>query len=170
MTWHIKPACPDHLTQMFRVSVAAHQSGYDELIPYEYTKKFDDRYTVSEVNERVFVQKYIDTFNDPEWKIWVAESDSKVVGYTLLKYAKDGSAILKGLFVHPDWQRRGVGRVLFEKSLKEHDDRLVQLTVIKNNVKAIRLYTAHGFKFSANTTSFFGAEQIIMLRQPVDKY
>ena len=58
-------------------------------------------------------------------------------------------AFLYGMFVHPEWTGRGIGRSLVETALAHAEaapeTRIVKLTVVASNLPAQRLYTSCGF-------------------------
>ncbi len=51
--------------------------------------------------------------------VWVAEADYHVAGYCAFRDEAPGVAYVEELSVHPDYQRFGVGRRLFEKIVEE---------------------------------------------------
>jgi putative acetyltransferase len=71
-------------------------------------------------------------------EIWVAEEDGRVVGIAAL-----GTATLGHLYVHPVYQRRGVGSALLQKT-KELRPRGFTLWTFPANVAACRFYEHHG--------------------------
>ena len=50
---------------------------------------------------------------------WVAESDGQIVGSAACRVVWENLAEIKSLAVHPDWQRRGIGRAFVEKAKEE---------------------------------------------------
>ncbi len=74
--------------------------------------------------------------------------ESKVVGYITGRWASDEAEIVN-LAVHPDARRRGIARKLLLNLLDNLERKGVKkafLEVRENNVAAIRLYEALGFK------------------------
>lgn len=78
---------------------------------------------------------------------WLAELDSRVVGYGVMSVVIDESHILN-LSVHPDWQAKGLGRKLIERLLKiarQHGAETALLEVRESNQAALTLYQHLGF-------------------------
>ncbi|SFF01581.1 GNAT family N-acetyltransferase [Blastococcus tunisiensis] len=82
--------------------------------------------------------------------LWVAELDGAVVGFVAYAHSE-----ITWLYVHPDAQRRGVGRALLRHALAHADDfgaeGLVRVTVLDGN-PARRLYASEGFRRVATRT------------------
>lgn len=83
---------------------------------------------------------------------FVASLEGKIVGYLTLHHQdvlrKSGDAIFE-IFVHPDAQRKGIGRALVKHAIEfarnnMHFDRLI-LGVLNSNSEAIKLYESLGF-------------------------
>lgn len=70
-----------------------------------------------------------------------------------------GDAKLDKLYVHPDWQRRGIGRLLLER-VESHARRWgctrLVLRVNKNNAQALAAYAKYGFATAAGITEDIG--------------
>ncbi len=85
--------------------------------------------------------------------ILVAELDGKLVGfidYYFLPsiWEKWNEATINNLFVHKDYQGKGVGSRMLKEVIKRADDiEIMELHVgtEKDNQRAIRLYKNHGF-------------------------
>jgi GNAT superfamily N-acetyltransferase len=82
--------------------------------------------------------------------VWVAELDGAVVGFVGYAHAE-----ITWLYVHPDAQKRGVGRALLRHALAHADDfgaeGLVTVTVLDGN-PARRLYASEGFRLVETRT------------------
>ena len=70
----------------------------------------------------------------------VAELDRRIIGFVAL----DG-ALLEHLYVHPDFQRRGVGAALIAKARELRPDDF-RLWVFQQNAQARRFYESHGLR------------------------
>jgi len=96
------------------------------------------------------IKKLLATEN---YVILVAELDDQVVGfidYHILPsiWEKWNEATINNLFIHKDYQGKGIGSRLLEEVIKRTDEiGIVELHVgtEKNNKRAIRLYKKHGF-------------------------
>ncbi len=70
----------------------------------------------------------------------VAEADGAILGYIA---ERDG--FISGLWVLPEWQRKGIGSALL-KHVIERTASDLELRVFEANTSAIRLYEQFGFK------------------------
>jgi len=78
---------------------------------------------------------------------YVCEWPSALIGHGVMSVAA-GECHLLNICIHPDWQRRGLGRQLVEYLLGVAQDkkaRTVLLEVRASNVAAYRLYASLGF-------------------------
>jgi ribosomal protein S18 acetylase RimI-like enzyme len=73
-------------------------------------------------------------------EIWVAEEDGRVVGLAAI-----GESTLGHLYVHPDFQGRGVGTALLAKT-KELRPAGFTLWTFPANEQACRFYERHGLR------------------------
>jgi ribosomal protein S18 acetylase RimI-like enzyme len=82
--------------------------------------------------------------------VWVAELDGEVVGFVAYAHGE-----VTYLYVHPDAQKRGVGRALLRHALAHADDfgaeGVVTVTVLDGN-PARRLYESEGFRLVETRT------------------
>ena len=89
---------------------------------------------------------------------FVAEVDEKFVGFIdgkLLNpwgyFNKEGFSDLGQLYIHPEWQRQGLGRQLFDvfvSSLLKHGSEKMVIRVLERNTAARSLYEKLGGKLS----------------------
>jgi len=78
---------------------------------------------------------------------WVLESDGVLAAYGILALGAGESHILN-LCVHPDYQRRGLGKTMLRHLLEvadKHHANVTYLEVRPSNFPAIRLYLDSGF-------------------------
>lgn len=81
------------------------------------------------------------------WKI--AFYDSKPAGY--LSYAMNGTDSLKifKIYVHPEYQRKGIGRMFLEDAkafARKNKASCIYLNVYRRNETAFKAYLAYGFE------------------------
>jgi ribosomal protein S18 acetylase RimI-like enzyme len=76
-------------------------------------------------------------------EMWVAEEDGRVVGLAAV-----GAETLGHLYVHPDYQSRGIGSELLDKVKLVHPDGFT-LWTFPHNEGACRFYERHGMHVSA---------------------
>ena len=74
----------------------------------------------------------------PNSQTWVEERQNKVVGFISLSGHEVG-----GLFVHPTWQRQGVGKALMDQANSLHDS--LELDVFEANEQGRMFYAKYGF-------------------------
>jgi ribosomal protein S18 acetylase RimI-like enzyme len=81
--------------------------------------------------------------------VHVAEADYQVAGYAAWRDESPGVAYIDEISVHPDYQRFGIGRSLYEKVEAEARDLKLKEIVLKVSdraVWALRFYRALGFQ------------------------
>jgi ribosomal protein S18 acetylase RimI-like enzyme len=90
----------------------------------------------------------------PQQAVWVAEIDREIVGYASLE-GRD----LTNLYVHPDYQRRGVGSALLARVQAIASEGL-QLWTFQQNEGAIRFYERNGFHVLRTTDGSENEERV----------
>lgn len=161
----IRSAELDDIAQLFRISVDAHKSSYEGLIPQENIARFDKRYTLNEENEAKYSKRMANRIQYPDWRVWVAvdENTNEIAGYTLAHIISPTFLQKHGLFIRPDYQGKGVGSQLFAISLTAIESGTIQLSVIDQNSRAIHVYEKSGFTVVGNDEkTYYGANQIVM--------
>ena len=98
--------------------------------------------------DRVFFRERV----FPSCEVWVAEDVGVVVG--MIAFRKDW---IDHLYVHPNHQRRGLGRALLSEA-KARNDRL-ELWTFQKNLNAISFYVANGFRLVRETDGAANEEQ-----------
>lgn len=163
MTYQIRSVTPSDLPEMFRISVSAHRAGYAALIPDSNRTSFDERYVVTLENEQIYTEFMTEGLEDPNWSFWLAEQDGKVVGYVLMEKVKERLFHMRGMFVDPNHQGKGIGSGLMQAALSSVKDGVIELHVIAANSRAKHIYEKNGFvTTSVSPELFFGAKQDIM--------
>jgi diamine N-acetyltransferase len=93
--------------------------------------------------------------NRSETWIYVAESDGRSVGFTLLSITAKGEAEFR-IAIHPHWTGMGFGRQIALAILKIGFLKLkiarIYLIVRKNNYRAMELYERLGFRKTGEST------------------
>jgi len=160
---NIRYATRDDLEQMYQVSLASHGSGYDHMIPADHKADFAARFSETEKNRQDFYKRALSRIESPNWHVWVAEVDGIVAGHTYAEVISEGYMYNRGIFVAPALQGKGIGKALFEISLKIATKGVIRLTVIKSNERARNMYKSYGFiDTDIPVELFFGAPQVVM--------
>jgi putative acetyltransferase len=74
----------------------------------------------------------------PNSQTWVYEKQGQVVGFISLMKNEVG-----GIFVHPSWQRQGIGMALMDKARSLHKN--LELDVFAANKQGRTFYAKYGF-------------------------
>ncbi len=92
----------------------------------------------------------------------VAELDDGVIaGHLLARLRADNTILLTRLYVRPDAQGRGIGKMLYQHMLSVFPDaKSIELEVEPQNTKALGFYHALGFVNTGRTNSCGGDSDI----------
>jgi GNAT superfamily N-acetyltransferase len=90
-------------------------------------------------------------------RVFVAELNGTIVGFAALLPRTDGRTELDGLFVEPDMQRRGIGRVLVEHCGDVARGQGSSALHVVGNPHAEAFYLACGFALIGVTKTRFGS-------------
>jgi ribosomal protein S18 acetylase RimI-like enzyme len=87
---------------------------------------------------------------DPQFHHWLAVMDGKIVGMIWAEHAVIGRTLkIYMLYVHPDYQNRGIGTVLLDEVWERFSDMAtVKLDVLQKNERGIAFYKRRGFSIS----------------------
>ena len=160
----IRVARQDDIPDLFEMSCKIHNMPpYDTLIPEEYRERFLRAFSRGSKFSLYFADKIASFINDDNRWVYVAEVNGRLAGYRLAE--KNGNTIqLHGLFVHPDYQGRGIGRHLLMMPVENAvPGDVLCLSVLKGNDRARALYESEGFRFVREKPKrFYGAIQNVM--------
>lgn len=93
---------------------------------------------------------------------WVAEIDSKAVGFMILAPNDDGSLEVDWLDVHPNFQRKGIGTLLVEKAAKVAKAKKIETLSVHTHVAnkgMIAFLVKSGFDMHEKIENFYGREK-----------
>ena len=136
------------IEQIFRLSNAVARVAYAHIIPKEF---FDEREQFTRTNRKEKAQG----MNKNGCIDYVAEADSKIVGTfhaTTSGYGpfeKPGYSAIIALYIHPDYQRIGLGKKLFDVAVSElvkFGATQMVIGVLKENLQARKAYEKWGGK------------------------
>lgn len=83
---------------------------------------------------------------NPEIYFAVAKEEGKVVGLITVRKIDEMAIFMNRLYIHPDYQRRGIGSKLFDSSLQAFPtSKVVRLEVEEENKKGLSFYLKQGF-------------------------
>jgi ribosomal protein S18 acetylase RimI-like enzyme len=112
-----------------------------DIVQLEYLFLITRRKTFTlHPKEKFQLGDYIESVAGEE--VWVADYDSLIVGFVSM-WLQDN--FIHNLFVHPDWQGKGIGTAL----LRQAESRLVkpmELKVKVGNLIACKFYQKHGWQ------------------------
>ena len=88
--------------------------------------------------------------------VLAATHDDVPVGHAMGQ-RDGGEIILYSLYVHPEWQRKGIGSALLDAVIADHPEaKAIRLEVLKDNAAAIAWYRTKGFETYGDTQSATG--------------
>jgi GNAT superfamily N-acetyltransferase len=97
--------------------------------------------------DRYAPQRIREQLDDPRHAWWVARQSDALVGFAHAMLDESGCKLDK-LYVHPAWQRRGIGAALHQEIVawaRAQQARRLWLQVNRGNTQAIRAYEKYGF-------------------------
>lgn len=129
---------------------------YDQMIGRDQAAQAG-RHLHSKFNLGLWIAR---SFLSRESTVLVTTRGDVPVGYAMAQ--RDGSeTILYSLYVHPDWQRKGIGSALLDAVIADHTDaKAIRLEVLKDNASAIAWYQAKGFESYGETKFATGTSDV----------
>ena len=98
---------------------------------------------------------FVQSFDARTDRLWIAETDSEIVGSIGIVRDSDSTAQLRWFLVHPDHRGRGLGRELLNRALQFSRDRgfkSVFLWTVSDLKTAAHLYQQTGFRKTEEKT------------------
>ena len=142
----LRRATPADAPALAEIHVAAWHEAYRGIVPDSYLEQFT-------VEGRT--RRFREFLADPSAETYVAERDSRIVGFLTLGGCRDrdversSSGEIWGIYVLPEFWRRGVGRFLCEQAqnlLASRGCTSATLWVLEANLAARRFYQDMGFE------------------------
>ncbi len=93
----------------------------------------------------------------PNAETWVAEIDSKVVGFIALLGNEVGA-----LFVQPSFHGKGIGKTLMDKAVERYGQ--LELEVFKANANGRKFYEKYGFEDMGEATHEATGDKVLRLK------
>ena len=122
--------------------------------------------TIREVNSRDYTEEEVEawsTFDDSqhvsEEKIerWIAEEEGDIIGFSDYRFDE---GTITGVYVHPDYLRRGIGSRLLEKVLQDAKNKGLDELTAEASVTAKEFYQSHGFEVVEETVHETNGEEV----------
>lgn len=133
----------------------------------------------SEVNTKEDMNQYLDMnlsleqltkeLSNPSTSFYFAKSNNEILAYLKLNEAEAQtekrdvpSMEIERIYVRKEFQNRGVGQFLLDKSIqitKYKKLKLIWLGVWEHNLKAIKFYEKNGFHFFGKHSFFLGEDE-----------
>jgi len=106
--------------------------------------------------DRDVTGKYEDSYLIRFGYAFVAKEKRKIIGAILAMKTSNGELYVEDVIIHPQWQRQGIGRRLYETLLAAWEGGPVIALVSTANEASIRLHKELGFKAMKRIKDPFG--------------
>jgi len=118
--------------------------------------KIEEYIFPSRENAERWFSSILSTLREGRGKVLVAQLNGEIVGFIYFVHSlrmffevSKQVALISDMYVKPEFRRRGIGSLLLEKCfehLRKLDIKHVMLSVLSNNLAAVKFYEKHGFK------------------------
>jgi GNAT superfamily N-acetyltransferase len=154
----IRKVKPEDAEQYLKLVCYVWRDAYKHIFPEEV---FIERESLVPERVKSFDENF---YNDNTKLVYVAEDDGKIVGVIMARidsgyeyFDKLGYADLEALYIHPDYQGKGIGskfKKIFVDWLKENKATKYVIGVLKENTNARKVYEAWGGKLDEYNQPF----------------
>ena len=98
--------------------------------------------------------------------VYVAEVEGEVVGFANYSKVRDGGKVeLAAIYLHPEFQGRGIGTALIQQAVKELDGiKEIYINVEKGNKIGMNFYEAKGFEIVKESEEEFNGHILKQVR------
>ncbi len=137
MTIHIRHMKEDDIGAVQEVAKTSWNSTYEDIIPLDVQANFlKMAYNPEQLKRRLDHSLFL-----------VAEAGGRIVGFANYSNLKeDGSAELAAIYLHPQYQGKGIGSALLRRGIEELQGiQSVFINVEKENWSGLSFYAAKGF-------------------------
>ena len=98
--------------------------------------------------------------------VYVAEVEGEIVGFANYSKVRDGGKVeLAAIYLHPEFQGRGIGTALIQQAVKELDGiKEIYINVEKGNKIGMNFYEAKGFEVVKESEEEFNGHILKQVR------
>lgn len=172
MNVELRLARPDDVIQYTAMMQATYTASYVNESIGLTPDQFSEQVFASDDTQRYIRSKLIQTSTHTTW---VAVADARLIGAVTVE-DKDDECEMSGFYVLSAYQRRGIGKQLWQKVLEVAGDRAITLDTYVHNVNTIPIYEHWGFREDTSRPHFYRhwpewpegleAECLYMRREP----
>ncbi|MCE4956957.1 GNAT family N-acetyltransferase [Macrococcoides caseolyticum] len=150
MTFNIRKATYDDITEIQNVAKVSWNETYEGIIPIDIQNKFlDESYSEDMLKKRI--DKSI---------LLVATNDNNIVGFVNLTYLLEGNkSMLMAIYILKAYQGKGIGSKLLSEAISYIDTNSKEVSfeveVEKENNSAIQFYQSKNFVISEEYVDYF---------------
>lgn len=87
------------------------------------------------------------------WLLWV---NDQIVGNVQLRLHEENTYYISGIATRPDWQEKGIGRMLINKVIMDYEDYLLMARIQDHNIKSKNLFISSAFKWTHDSDDEHG--------------
>lgn len=121
-----------------------------------------------EVQEKTLREAYDEQTMEKRFtssSLFVAEEKGEIVGYAFFSQKnKEGKVLLESIYIHPDYQQKGIGTKLIHTGIETLQPKRLCLNVLEGNKKAIAYYKAQGFQEEGVFHHHFAHHPVIFMK------
>ncbi len=146
--------------QTIRLINLVWNSAYKTILPKEYFDILNNEENISK-KVKLFAKYQIE---DENAICYVVESGKNIIGVMTgqfksnnLPYAQQNIADLQSLYIHPNFQHKGIGKELFDifvKEIRRKNIKKFVIGVFKDNIQARKVYEKWGGQLDDYTKPF----------------
>jgi len=143
---------PRDISALSRLLKVCWHTAYDQMIGRDQAVRAG-RHLHSKFNLGLWIVR---SLLSRESTVLAATHDDVPVGHAMGQ--RDGTEIiLYSLYVHPEWQRKGIGSALLDAVIADHPEaKAIRLEVLKDNATAVAWYRSKGFETYGDTKNATG--------------
>ncbi len=155
---------PEQTKQNLKISLQkAEEKDIPDLIEVEKKLGGSKMYSVA-----ITEKDWREEFDKENSVVYLILKDGKAVGDVSYEIKINGSAMITGLAIDPDFQSMGIGRETINLVLEDLKGiKAIELATHPDNKKAIKLYSSFGFVAKRRIENYFGdgEPRILMVKE-----